>query len=228
MALKSRRRRPRCVPDGHGKRVRRHHARGARGGQQLGGHGGRGRPADLRAPDPAEHHPRLRRAGRGDHGRPARRRLLHRHQPAHRGGQQPVRGRRLHHSRRTAADRLAAELQGRRRDQPRHAQDRLALPGGRLPLDHMAISPDGRVVVVSASTGNVVHALDTRTGKEVGRFPSGDSPHENNYSADGSRIFHASIGLVYTPPTSPPSTQRRASATSRWSTAATSASSSAW
>ena len=46
--------------------------------------------------------------------------------------------------------------------------------------DHMAISPDGRVLV-SASTGNVVHALDTRTGKEVGRFPSGDSPHENNY-----------------------------------------------
>ena len=69
--------------------------------------------------------------------------------------------------------------------------------------DHMAISPDGRVVVVSASTGNVVHALDTRTGKEVGRFPSGDSPHENNYSADGSRIFHASIGLVYTPADEP-------------------------
>jgi YVTN family beta-propeller protein len=33
----------------------------------------------------------------------------------------------------------------------------------------------------------------------VGRFPSGDSPHENNYSKDGSKIFHASIGLVYTP-----------------------------
>ncbi|HEV2075135.1 MAG TPA: hypothetical protein VGR10_02755, partial [Thermoleophilaceae bacterium] len=30
-------------------------------------------------------------------------------------------------------------------------------------------------------------------------FPSGDSPHENNYSEDGSRIFHASIGRVYTP-----------------------------
>ena len=56
---------------------------------------------------------------------------------------------------------------------------------------------------MSASTGNVVHALDTRTGKEVGRFPSGDSPHENNYSADGSRIFHASIGLVYTPADEP-------------------------
>jgi DNA-binding beta-propeller fold protein YncE len=65
--------------------------------------------------------------------------------------------------------------------------------------DHMGLSPDGEHVAVSASTGNVVHILDTETGEEVGRFPSGDSPHENTYSADGSKIFHASIGLVYTP-----------------------------
>lgn len=65
--------------------------------------------------------------------------------------------------------------------------------------DHMAISPDGRRVVVSASTANVVHVLETATGREVGRFPSGDSPHENNYSVDGGRIYHASIGMVYTP-----------------------------
>jgi hypothetical protein len=65
--------------------------------------------------------------------------------------------------------------------------------------DHMALSPDGRNVAVSASTGNVVHILDVQTGQEVWRFPSGDSPHENTYSADGSRIFHASIGRVYTP-----------------------------
>lgn len=65
--------------------------------------------------------------------------------------------------------------------------------------DHMALSPDGSRVAVSASTGNVVHILDTATGQEVGRFPSGDSPHENTYSRDGRRIFHASIGLVYTP-----------------------------
>ena len=69
--------------------------------------------------------------------------------------------------------------------------------------DHMAISPDGKRLLVSASTGNVVHELDTATGKEVGRFPSGDSPHENNYSADGKRVFHASIGLVYTPADQP-------------------------
>ncbi len=65
--------------------------------------------------------------------------------------------------------------------------------------DHMAISPDGQRVAVSASTGNVTHILDVHTGKEIWRFPSGDSPHENIYSEDGSTIFHASIGRVYTP-----------------------------
>ena len=55
----------------------------------------------------------------------------------------------------------------------------------------MAISPDWQQVAVSASTGNVVHILDTKTGQEVGRFPSGDSPHENTYSDDGKRIYHA-------------------------------------
>ena len=65
--------------------------------------------------------------------------------------------------------------------------------------DHMAVSPDGERLLVSDSTGNVVHELDLRTGRKTGEFPSGDSPHENNYSKGGERIFHASIGRVYTP-----------------------------
>jgi outer membrane protein assembly factor BamB len=69
--------------------------------------------------------------------------------------------------------------------------------------DHMGLSPDGRHVAVSASTGNVVHILDTGNGTEVGRFASGDSPHENTYSDDGSLIYHASIGAVYTPADEP-------------------------
>jgi DNA-binding beta-propeller fold protein YncE len=69
--------------------------------------------------------------------------------------------------------------------------------------DHMAISPDGTRLLVSASTAKKVHAVDTATGKSAGEFPSGESPHENNYSKDGSRIFHASIGLVYTPTDEP-------------------------
>jgi hypothetical protein len=65
--------------------------------------------------------------------------------------------------------------------------------------DHMAVSPDGRRVVVSASTGNVVHVLRVRDGKELGSFPSGGSPHESVFIDGGRKILHASIGTVYTP-----------------------------
>src|SRR4051794_21061015 len=65
--------------------------------------------------------------------------------------------------------------------------------------DHMAISPDGTRLIVSASTARKAHAIDTQTGNIVGSFESGDSPHENNFSRDGRLIYHASIGQVYTP-----------------------------
>ncbi len=65
--------------------------------------------------------------------------------------------------------------------------------------DHMAVSPDGRRVVVSASTADVVHVLRVRDGHEVGSFPSGGSPHESVYLDHGRTILHASIGLVYSP-----------------------------
>ena len=67
--------------------------------------------------------------------------------------------------------------------------------------DHAAISPDGKTMLVSASTARKVHAIDTATGKITGSFESGDQPHENNYSADGKRIYHASIGKVFVPTT---------------------------
>jgi DNA-binding beta-propeller fold protein YncE len=68
--------------------------------------------------------------------------------------------------------------------------------------DHSAISPDGKTFLVSASTAGKVHAIDTATGKIIGEFDSGDQPHENTYSKDGQKIFHASIGKVYVPFTS--------------------------
>jgi YVTN family beta-propeller protein len=69
--------------------------------------------------------------------------------------------------------------------------------------DHMAISPDGNRLLVSASTAKVVDVIDTNTGAIVARIPSGDQPHENNYSRDGRLIYHASIGAVYTPTDEP-------------------------
>jgi YVTN family beta-propeller protein len=65
--------------------------------------------------------------------------------------------------------------------------------------DHMGVSPDGERLLVSDSTANKVYELDIWTGEQTGEFPSGDSPHENNYTAAGERVFHASIGRVYTP-----------------------------
>jgi YVTN family beta-propeller protein len=65
--------------------------------------------------------------------------------------------------------------------------------------DHMALSPDGARLLVSASTARKVQVLDTATGAVAGSFESGDQPHESNFSQDGSLIYHASIGSVFTP-----------------------------
>jgi WD40 repeat protein len=64
--------------------------------------------------------------------------------------------------------------------------------------DHMAVSPDGTKVAVSASTGNRVHVLDIYTGQEIGSFRTGDKPHENIFSRDGRYIWNMSIGEVFT------------------------------
>ncbi|HWJ09615.1 MAG TPA: serine/threonine protein kinase, partial [Nocardioides sp.] len=76
--------------------------------------------------------------------------------------------------------------------------------------DHMGLSPDGRRLLVSDSTSRQVieYAMVRQTlpdgtvarmGDRLRTFESGETPHESNYSDDGKRIFHASIGRVYTP-----------------------------
>ena len=64
--------------------------------------------------------------------------------------------------------------------------------------DHMAVSPDGLRVAVSASISNVVHVLDINTGKQLGSFATGDKPHENIFTKDGKYIWNSSIGSVDT------------------------------
>lgn len=76
--------------------------------------------------------------------------------------------------------------------------------------DHMALSRDGRRLLVSDSTKRQVIEYSmvdetltdgtvVKMGDRMRTFPSGETPHESNYTQDGERIFHASIGLVYTP-----------------------------
>ncbi|MFE9675544.1 YncE family protein [Streptomyces sp. NPDC006259] len=64
--------------------------------------------------------------------------------------------------------------------------------------DHMAVSPDGKRVAVSASTSNTVHVLDITNGKQLGSYATGDKPHENIFTKDGKYIWTMSIGDVNT------------------------------
>lgn len=75
--------------------------------------------------------------------------------------------------------------------------------------DHMGLSPDGRRLLVSDSTeaqvieysmvDETVAGKQVKMGDRLRTFVSGETPHENNYSPDGSLIYHASIGKVYLP-----------------------------
>ncbi|MFI7008378.1 YncE family protein [Streptomyces sp. NPDC050145] len=73
---------------------------------------------------------------------------------------------------------------------------RFAVAGYRS--DHMAVSPDGTKVAVSASLGKVVYVLDIETGRQLGKFAAGDKPHENVWTEGGKYIWNMSIGNVET------------------------------
>ena len=73
---------------------------------------------------------------------------------------------------------------------------RFAVSGYRA--DHMAVSPDGERVAVSASTSNTVHVLDIHTGQQLGSYPTGDKPHENTFTGGGRYLWTSSIGEVNT------------------------------
>ena len=100
-------------------------------------------------------------------------------------------GQRLFASRPSLGDVVAIDLRSRQ------VAWRTDVEGYRA--DHAALSPDGETLLVSATRARKVHAIETRTGRIVGGFPSGDEPHENNFSPDGARIYHASIGHVFLP-----------------------------
>ena len=84
----------------------------------------------------------------------------------------------------------------------RHGRSHGVRPVEGTRADHAALSPDGKTLLVSASTARKVHAIDTSNRRITGGFESGDEPHESSYSMDGSKIYHASIGRVFLPTTS--------------------------
>jgi YVTN family beta-propeller protein len=63
-----------------------------------------------------------------------------------------------------------------------------------LKADHATISPDGKRLVVSATTATVADVIDAEKGTIINSFPTGDFPHQNDYSADGA--YNSSIGNV--------------------------------
>ena len=62
--------------------------------------------------------------------------------------------------------------------------------------DHAAISPDGKRLVVSATSANKAQVFNAMDGSIVGEFKTGTYPHQNDYSHDGKYIYNSSIGNV--------------------------------
>lgn len=60
--------------------------------------------------------------------------------------------------------------------------------------DHLALSPDGARLLVSAREAHGVEVIDTRSATVVDRFPAGHRPHGNEYSEDGEHVYNGSIG----------------------------------
>ena len=74
---------------------------------------------------------------------------------------------------------------------------RFPIPG--INADHMGISPDGKHIAVSATSDGHFFVIDTATGKQVAKVPTGAFPHQNDYSPDGKYIYNSSLGIIPLP-----------------------------
>jgi DNA-binding beta-propeller fold protein YncE len=74
---------------------------------------------------------------------------------------------------------------------------RLEVPG--LRADHLAVSPDGRRLFVSALPGTKVYAIDTRTRRLDGAYEAGTFPHVLEFSPDRHFIYSGSLGNQLAP-----------------------------
>jgi YVTN family beta-propeller protein len=65
--------------------------------------------------------------------------------------------------------------------------------------DHLALTPAGNRLVISATTAQEAQVLDTATGTQVATFPTGTYPHANDLSANGQHLYNSSIGVTTFP-----------------------------
>lgn len=68
-----------------------------------------------------------------------------------------------------------------------------------LRADHSTLSEDGTRLYVSSLTTDVVQVFDTTDGSVVGSAATGEWPHDNHLSRDGTKLYNASIGNIITP-----------------------------
>ena len=157
-------------------------------------------PGRLRAQGAARHRPGQGRADGRDPRQPRPAGLLPRDPRGDRRGPRPVRRRHVLHPRRAGA-----------RSSPARAS----------PTSSRSACAPGRSSGGSRSTATAPTTWRSRRtaagsrsapppptsctccassdGKEMGRFATGGSPHENVYIDGGRKILHASIGMVYSP-----------------------------
>ncbi len=63
-----------------------------------------------------------------------------------------------------------------------------------LRADHLAVTPDGKRLFVSALPGTKVYALDAASGHIEGAYEAGDWPHVLEISPDGEYVYSGSLG----------------------------------
>ena len=69
----------------------------------------------------------------------------------------------------------------------------------RFPIPHQCrphgLQPLMAHIAVSATSDGHFFVIDTATGKQVTKVPTGSFPHQNDYSPDGKCIYNTSIGV---------------------------------
>lgn len=67
----------------------------------------------------------------------------------------------------------------------------IEVPGA---VHHVAVSPDGRIAVVTHPSGDAITAIDLGALAVIATVPTGSLPDYATFSADGARLYVSSAG----------------------------------